>query len=138
MPMKKVPTATAQQKQFRVVRGKSPKQDKVIAYDPDNVKQAKIIFKNALAPHIPKVMIENKPIYLKTMWLFPTKNKKRYGKLKLTRPDVTNSIKLLEDMMTELGFWKDDSLVAIGENHKYWAEENKSGILVTVKILEEG
>ena len=54
MPMEKVPTATAQQKQFRQVNGK------VIAYDPENVKAAKRLFEKSLIPHIPKEKIVGK------------------------------------------------------------------------------
>lgn len=137
LPMKKVPTATAQQKQFRVIRGQSRKFDRVQAYDPENVKQARALFETLLAPHAPKEMIKDKPVYLKTMWLYPTKQKFQEGKLKITRPDTDNIIKLLKDSMTKVGFWEDDNLVAIDETHKYYAEEGKSGILVHVEVLEE-
>lgn len=131
MPMKKVPTATAQQKQFTQVRGKT------IAYDPENVKRARALFRQSLAPHVPENKIVAKPVYLRTMWLFGTQDKRKFGKLKITRPDTDNMVKLLKDTMSEVGFWEDDNLVAIDEIHKYWAEPGKSGILVHIEVLED-
>ena len=131
MPMKKVPTATAQQKQFTQRGGKT------VAYDPDNVKAAKQLFEAKLIPHVPSEKIVGKPIRLKTMWLFETKDKKKHGKYKLTRPDTDNSVKLLKDTMTRLQFWEDDALVVVDEIHKYWAPEGKSGIYVEIVVLEE-
>ena len=130
MPMKKVPTATAQQKNTRVMNGK------VMYFDPPNVTAAKQLFNHSLIPHIPKHPIAGVPVRLTTMWLYGTENVKRQGKLKITKPDTDNSIKLLKDMMTELKFWDDDALVAIDQIHKYWAEESKSGIYVKIEILE--
>lgn len=131
LPMEKVPTATAQQKRFRQVNGK------VVSYDPDNVKEARLLFEITLAPHVPEEKIVGKPIRLKTMWLFDTKNKKRWGTFKLTKPDTDNSVKLLKDTMTRLGFWEDDALVVIDDIQKYWAMPGKSGIYVEIEVLEE-
>lgn len=137
MPMKKVPTATHQQKNTKVVRGKNPKDDKVVYFNPPNVVDAIRLFNTSLLPHIPDKMIEGEAVRLTTYWLFPTKVKKNVGKLKITRPDTDNSIKLLKDEMSKLKFWKDDALVAIDQIHKYWAEPGKSGIFVRIEVIEQ-
>ena len=137
MPMKKVPTATHQQKSTKVVRGKNPKNDKVVYFNPPNVVDAIRLFNKSLLPHVPEKMIEAKAIRLTTYWLYGTKQKKNFGKLKITRPDTDNSIKLLKDEMSKLKFWKDDALVAIDQIHKYWADEDKSGIFVRIEVIEQ-
>lgn len=137
MPMKKVPTATHQQKNTKVVRGANPKLDKVVYFNPPNVVDAIRLFNTSLLPHIPDKMIEGEAVRLTTYWLFPTKVKKNVGKLKITRPDTDNSIKLLKDEMSKLKFWKDDALVAIDQIHKYWADEDKSGIFVRIEVIEQ-
>ena len=46
-----------------------------------------------------------------TKWCFP-KGKHSDGEYKATKPDTDNLQKMLKDVMTEVGFWKDDALVA--------------------------
>lgn len=51
------------------------------------------------------------------------KNKKFWGQYKDTRPDLDNSVKLLNDMMTRCRYWKDDSQVVDLHVIKRYAEE---------------
>ena len=55
-------------------------------------------------------------------WLFPIKGKHTDGEYKITRPDTDNLIKLLKDVMTEVGFWNDDAQVASEINEKFYAD----------------
>ena len=50
-----------------------------------------------------------------------------------TKPDTDNLQKLLKDVMTDLGFWKDDALVASEIVEKFWAE--RPGIFIYVETL---
>ncbi len=57
----------------------------------------------------------------------------RNGQYKHTKPDTDNLQKLLKDCMTELGFWKDDALVASELVQKFWGE--KTGIYINIEEL---
>lgn len=131
LPMKKLPTVTHQQKKIRVVNGKPN------FYEGHDLKRARDLFTSLLIKHQPQHPIVDKPIKLTTMWMYQTNDKSKQGTFKLSRPDTDNAIKLLKDCMSDIGFWKDDALVVVDEIHKYWAEENRSGIYVRIEILEE-
>lgn len=67
-----------------------------------------------LTAYLAKYVLSEKltgPLQLITKWSYP-KGKHKNGEYKTTKPDTDNMIKLLKYVMTELGFWKDDSLVA--------------------------
>jgi Holliday junction resolvase RusA-like endonuclease len=59
---------------------------------------------------------------LVTKWLFPITRDRKDGQYKDTKPDTDNLQKLLKDIMTGLGFWTDDALVASEITEKFWAE----------------
>ena len=104
------PTATAQQKGERVVKGY------IHHYKKKNVAQAEAILRDALLPYVPAEPIQNKPIKLVVCWEFPypksaKKHKPDWYRWKITRPDTDNLNKLLKDVMTDMGFWKDDALI---------------------------
>ena len=65
-------------------------------------------------------------------WCFPRKNH-RDGEYKITKPDTDNLQKLLKDVMTKLGYWADDNLVASEIVEKFWAE--KPGIYIRIEDL---
>lgn len=48
IPMKKIPTTTHQQKKVRVVNGKPQ------FYEPDSLKEARAMFMDKFAQHVPK------------------------------------------------------------------------------------
>ncbi len=52
-----------------------------------------------------------------------------------SKPDCSNIIKLLEDCLTKLEFWRDDGLVADLRVSKAWGD--KVGIYVAITPLEE-
>lgn len=115
VPMKKPPTTTHQQKQVSVVNGKP------VFYEPDGLKAARAQLMAHLGQHVPEEMY-NVPVRLFVKWCFPMTKTSKNGQYKHTRPDVDNSQKLLFDCMTDLGFWKDDSLVVSLIAEKFWAE----------------
>lgn len=124
MPLKNPPTTTHQQKQVRVVNGKP------IFYEPDDLKAARAKLEAHLGQHVP-VKKYTKPIRLYVKWCFPITGKYTDGQYKHTKPDLDNSQKLLQDCMTNVGFWKDDSLVVSLIAEKFWA--NMPGIYIKIE-----
>lgn len=119
MPMKKVPTTTHQQKQLNLKL--SIEKGKPMFYEPENLQQARSKLMAHLGQHVPEKKY-NDPIRLYVKWCFPVTGKHTNGKYKYTKPDIDNSQKLLFDCMTDLGFWKDDSLIVSLIAEKFWAD----------------
>ena len=121
------PTATAQQKGERVVGGY------IHHYKKKNVAKAEAILRDALLPYVPEEPIENQPIALSVVWMFPypksaRKHKQGMSRRKITRPDTDNLNKMLKDVMTDMGFWKDDALICTETILKLYGDE--PGILI--------
>ncbi len=123
------PTATAQEKQVRVVGGRP------VFFDPAPVKEAKKLLTASLLPHRPERPFSC-PISLSTIWLFPKGKSHRHGEWRATRPDTDNLQKLLKDCMTRCGFWYDDALVAQESVEKKWSDI-PTGIYIEIHPLEE-
>lgn len=120
------PTKTHQEKQVRVVNGKP------VFYEPADLQAVR----SKLTAHLGKYVPDKKytgPVRLTTWWCFPIKGKHEDGEYKTSKPDTDNLVKMLKDVMTESGFWKDDAQVASEVIEKYWAE--KPGIYVKVESL---
>ena len=116
------PTATAQQKGERVVGGY------IHHYKKKNVAAAEAILRDALLPYVPAEPIADRPIWLVVSWLFPypksaKKHRAWFARWKTTRPDTDNLNKLLKDVMTDMGFWKDDALICREYIQKYYSDE---------------
>ena len=122
------PTATAQEKQVRVVHGKP------LFYDPAPVKAARKLLMTHLLPHRPATPFMG-PISLSTIWLFPKGKSHSHGEWRITKPDTDNLQKLLKDCMTRCGFWKDDAQVVRETVEKRWSDE-PTGIYIEIKLLE--
>lgn len=127
MPMAKVPTVTHQEKAIHVVNGKP------IPYEPAELKAARAKLEAHLAQHVPEQPYTS-AVQLLTKWCFP-RGKHKDGSWKTTKPDTDNSIKLLKDCMTKLGYWRDDALVASEITQKFWAAI--PGIYVKIEELED-
>lgn len=90
--------------------------------------------------HAPPVPLEG-PLSLSIDFAFPwraSEPKKRIalGRVPHTsKPDCSNIVKMLEDVLTKLGFWKDDSQVAELHVSKAWSD--KVGITVEIKPIAE-
>lgn len=108
------PTATHQEKKWRVVKGKP------VSYDPPEVLAARSKLTAHLAGHMPERPLEG-AVRLVVKWCFP-RGRHRDGEYRVTRPDTDNLNKLLKDCMTAVGFWKDDAQVASEITEKFWAE----------------
>ena len=108
------PTATHQEKKWRVVDGKP------VSYEPPEVRAAREKLTAYLAPHRPASPMEG-PVRLVVKWCFP-RGRHADGEYRISRPDTDNLQKLLKDCMTALGFWRDDAQVASEIAEKFWAE----------------
>jgi Holliday junction resolvase RusA-like endonuclease len=126
LPMKP-PTVTHQEKQVHVVNGKP------VFYEPNELKAARAKLEAHLAPYRPGVYCTG-AVRLVVKWCFPS-GKHKANTYKTTKPDTDNLQKLLKDVMTSLGFWKDDALVASEIVEKFWAEI--PGIYISISSLEE-
>ena len=114
MAMAKVPTATHQEKKWRVVKGKP------VSYDPPEVVAARSKLTAHLAGHRPARPLDG-AVRLLVKWCIP-RGQHKDGEYRTTKPDTDNLNKLLKDCMTAVGFWKDDAQVVSEICEKFWAE----------------
>lgn len=134
MPMKKIPTATGQQ------RGFSSKNRK--GYLKPAAKSARETLMAHLYRHCPALKFYG-PVELTVTWAFPYSKSAMYqypeycidGRPKLTKPDTDNLQKLLKDVMTDLGFWVDDCQVCYEHVAKIF--NGQSGIYVKIREIPD-
>ena len=136
------PTATAQQKGEKIIG------NYIHHYKKKNVVKAEGILRDALLPYVPDYPITGMPIMLVVQWMFPypksaKKHQPGWLRAKITRPDTDNLNKMLKDVMTDMGFWKDDALIFSELVTKVYSDE--PGIIITIfahpldyKGLEDG
>lgn len=122
------PTATAQQKGERVVGGY------IHHYKKKNVAAAEAVLRDALLPYVPDTPFTG-PVFIIVNWLFPypksaKKHQPGYARWKITRPDTDNLNKMLKDVMTDMGFWKDDALICSETITKRYSDEPGISIIV--------
>ena len=120
------PTVTHQEKKTHVVDGKP------YYYEPSGLKAARSKLEAYLAGYVPEQPYTG-AVRLLVKWCFPISGKYRDGEYKTSRPDTDNLQKLLKDVMTTLGYWKDDALVASEITEKFWAAT--PGIYVCIEGL---
>lgn len=125
LPMK-IPSITAQEHQISMRLGKP------VIYMPPALKDAKAKYMAMLSPHVPETPIKT-AVRLETYWCYQTTDQDKIGKPKTTKPDCDNLIKLFQDCMTQLGFWKDDRQIADIRVTKSW--QNVEGIYVAIQEL---
>lgn len=123
------PTATHQEKKVRIVKGKPQ------FYEPDNLIAARAKLTAHLGQHVPKKKYMG-ALRVTVKWLFPFSEDSKHfdGEWKKTKPDTHNMNKLPFDIMTDLGFWKDDAIVASEIIEKFWAKS--PGIYIRIEDLE--
>lgn len=120
------PTVTHQEKQVNF----KTKQ----FYEPTELKGARQKLTDNLGRFKPQRKLRG-PLRLYIKWCYPLRNKKIDGQYKDTKPDLDNAQKLLQDCMTDVGFWVDDSQIASLICEKFWA--SIPGIYVRVEKIEE-
>ena len=109
------PTKTHQEKKVHIVKGKP------VFYEPAELREVRLKLRAYLSLNKPEKRLSG-ALRLIVKWLFPIKGKHTNGEYKITRPDTDNLIKLLKDVMTEVGFWNDDAQVASEINEKFYAD----------------
>lgn len=120
------PTVTDQQKRLGVRNGKPCR------YADARVSDAISKLTAHLAPHRPENPMEG-PLSLQVKWLFSPRGKHVHGDWRDTKPDTDNLDKALRDVMTRLGFWRDDAQVVQAITEKAWW--NPPGIWVRIVQL---
>jgi endodeoxyribonuclease rusA len=125
-PIAVVPRTTAQQKKF------STKTKKF--YSTGNLKNSKAKLQRALSGFQPKERYET-GIRLKVIWIFEPTQKSKDGERKATRPDLDNLQKLLQDVMCDMKFYKDDGLITDLEVSKRW--HKNSGLYIEIEEVEK-
>lgn len=124
-------TRTAQQKGERIVNGRY-----IHHFEKKEVTRAKAQLADALLNHVPEEPYDC-PIYLRVLWLFAKKSlpKKRELTFKTERPDTDNLVKMLKDVMTDVGFWTDDSKVVKEDLMKGYSNE-MPGLFIQILALD--
>lgn len=118
------PTTTQQMHKVRVVNNKP------MFYEPPEVLAVRAKLKAYLAQHIPSAKYTT-AVRLITKWCFPITGKHQDGEYKASKPDTDNLQKMLKDVMTDLGYWTDDALVASEITEKFWAA--RPGIYIAIE-----
>lgn len=125
------PKATSQQKGAMVLPGNN-----IRFFKKKAVEQAERSFMAMLYPHKPTTPL-NGPLSAKFTFVWPWRKSepKKVTEREILkpmdkRPDCSNIIKMLEDSMTTLRFWDDDSQIADLSIAKFWGQKTGIGINV--------
>lgn len=109
-----MPKGTAQQKRYNGRTHTYFKDHKLMETEKE--------FFFALRPYAPEEPSEL-PIELHIWFYFDVKEKKKWGKPKVSKPDVDNFAKAFIDQMGKSGFFRDDSQITDLHIEKYYAEK---------------
>lgn len=120
------PTKTHQMQKVKVVNGKPQ------FYEPAELKAVRAKLEAHLAGHIPEQKYTG-AVRLLVKWIFPITGNHKDGEYKTTKPDTDNLQKMLKDVMTSLGYWTDDALVASEIIEKFWGKF--TGIYIRIEPL---
>ena len=107
--------------------------EKPVFYEPAELKAVRSKLMAHLGQYVPEKKYTS-AVRLITKWCFPITGRRKNGQYKTTKPDTDNLQKMLKDIMTELGYWKDDALVASEITEKFWAKI--PGIYICIEKLE--
>ena len=124
----KIPTGTAQQRGVSIVNGH------VHHYVKKNVQDAHDIYRAIFNLHRPSKPFKG-AVALRVSFYYPIDKAKKHkdGEPKTSRPDTDNLVKLVKDVLTEVGYWGDDAQVAKELVTKSYSRV--SGIYVSIEPL---
>jgi Holliday junction resolvase RusA-like endonuclease len=125
------PKATSQGagKRIAIIRGKP------MFFKNQKAKSAENDLTLLASRHAPEKPMEG-PVNLMIHFTWPwraseSKKTRALGRIHHTsKPDCSNAVKMLEDVLTKLRFWNDDNQVASLQVSKYWGDE--PGITVSI------
>lgn len=129
IPMESISNTTHQQKSITW----DHKKKRPIVYEGEKLRNARAQYEAWLAPHRPKEPLKG-ALQLVMKWQYDKVGVK-YPKPKTTKPDTDNLVKLPKDVMTKLGFWKDDAQIASEIVEKYWTGYGVSGLYIRIEEL---
>ena len=115
--MDKMPT-TRQQKGIKVVKGQ------VRSYNRGNTANYELQ-KNLLMNKPKNPFDKGVAVTLKVYFVYGTKDKKKWGKRKITRPDGDNLMKGFQDYMQHYRYFMDDAQIAPLIVDRFWGQNNK-------------
>ena len=119
-----IPSATPQQ---RKVHGK-------VSYPSKSLSLARASWRAFLERHAPTVPLDG-PLRIEVELFYHQRMKDEEVRYKTTRPDGVNLLKLIEDVMTECGYWLDDRQLSVEQITRYlWFGEE----MVYVKVFRLG
>lgn len=135
------PKATSQGagKRMMIITSKATGKQLPLFFKSDKAKAAEHDLLVLCAPYKPARPIEG-PVRLQVDFVWPwrvSEPKKRIslGRVPhVSKPDLSNVIKMLEDCLTKLGFWKDDGQVADLHVTKAWGDQ--VGIYVAISPIQ--
>ena len=122
------PTTTAQEHKLTVVNGRPH------FYDPPEIVDARQKLLAHLSRQQPAAPYTG-AVRLMVKWCFPLTGDHHDGDWRTSKPDTDNLQKLLKDVMTRLGYWKDDALVCSEICEKFWAAT--PGLYIRIEELGE-
>lgn len=103
-------------------------------YQKPQASDARAKLRAHLVPYIPDQPLTG-PLRMTVIWGFLAKGEHRFNTWCTDKPDLDNAQKALQDIMTELGFWKDDCRIASLQTSKIWTWH--PGIAITVEEMPE-
>ena len=97
-------------------------------YLPKNLKQTVEMYKAALDPYGGEFLTG--PLALSVKWVYQVKDRKKWGKMKPSVPDLDNIAKPFIDCMTRVGFWVDDSQIVKLKLEKWYGGKPLVGVVL--------
>lgn len=117
VPLEENFKGTAQQK------GETIRNGKIIHFEKKNVSNARSILAWGIKANCHEQIVPFEgAVFLRVTFVYSIKDRKKWGQPKTSRPDCDNLVKLLQDVLTDLCFYKDDSQITHLEVRKMYGE----------------
>ena len=105
-------------------------------FEGKELREARKAYYERLAEFAPETPLVG-PIHISLGFNYATKDKKKKGMPNTSRPDCDNLVKLVLDVMTDLGFWEDDSYISQLYVSKAWSNWDRASVGFYVKEVAE-
>ena len=97
-------------------------------YLPKNLKRTVAMYEEALRPYCTEMLTG--PLALTICWVYEVKDRKKWGHMKQSVPDLDNIAKPFIDCMTRVGFWVDDSQIVKLKLEKWYGSAPMVGVVL--------